>query len=262
MSIRGWTSDPKLGARRSGISVPSGAGGFNPLSISGLVAWYEFTDPTTMFTDAGATLVSADGQSIYQINDKSGNGRHLTQATAANRPLYKTGILPSGRSIGRFDGTNDSMAKATSGIVSADDYAQWIVMKPAATSATPQYVFDPFDAGSQVIIYGFEDSVVEAYNTPRVNIGTYDGSNFGVYEVVDDNINRTGRLNGTQTEQVAAAAGGDVGSATVTLGATGTPNTWFAGDIAVLLYFSAAPSTAQVTQIRRYLGGLCGITVV
>lgn len=233
--------------------------GFNPLSLSGLEAWYDASDASTLYTDLGTTLVSADAQSIEQWNDKSGNARHLTQTSAAARPTYKTGIQ-NGKSIARFDG-GDFMTKILSGLTSAGDYAQFIVLKPANTGAVNQYVFDPFDGGSQTIIWGFEDQMLEAYDLPRVNMASSDTTAFLVAEVVDDNATRTGRKNGTQTEQSASVGGGDASTGVIALGGTNAGGSLFVGDIAELLYLSAAPSAEQVTGLRGYLGTKYGITV-
>lgn len=70
-----------------------------------LAGWWDFGDATTLFTDAGTTQVSADGQAIYQANDKSGNNRHAVQATLANRPTYKVNIR-NGHSVARYDGAD------------------------------------------------------------------------------------------------------------------------------------------------------------
>lgn len=90
--------------RRRGYSVPA----FSPLDIPGLQAWYDFSDPTKLFTDAGTTPVSGDGDLIYQCNDKSGNSNHITQTTEGDRPAYKVNIQ-GGLSVARFDTTSDSM---------------------------------------------------------------------------------------------------------------------------------------------------------
>jgi hypothetical protein len=79
---------------------------FSPLDIENLEAWFDFSDPATMFTDAGVTPVSGDGDKIYRINDKSGNDNHASQPSEANRPLYKTGIQNS-LSMGLGDGSDD-----------------------------------------------------------------------------------------------------------------------------------------------------------
>ena len=64
---------------------------FSPLSLfaaSEVGVWYDPSDLTTMFQDsAGTTPVTADGQPVGKILDKSGRGNHASQATAASRPL-------------------------------------------------------------------------------------------------------------------------------------------------------------------------------
>jgi hypothetical protein len=76
-------------------------------------AWYDPSDLSTLWQDtAGTTAVTTDGQSVARIDDKSGNGNHLVQATSGNRPLYKTdGTL---RWL-LFDGSNDRLAVSTFG---------------------------------------------------------------------------------------------------------------------------------------------------
>jgi hypothetical protein len=69
-----------------------------------LLVWYDFSNPALLFTDAGTTPVSADGDLIYKANDKSGNNRHLTQSVSGQRPSYKINILNS-KPIGRFWGS-------------------------------------------------------------------------------------------------------------------------------------------------------------
>jgi hypothetical protein len=51
--------------------------------------WYDPSDLSTLFTDtAGTTPVTAAGDAVARINDKSGRGNHATQATLAARPIY------------------------------------------------------------------------------------------------------------------------------------------------------------------------------
>jgi len=53
--------------------------------------WYDPSDLSTLFQDsAGTTPVTADGDPVGLMLDKSGNGFHATQVTAGNRPVYKT----------------------------------------------------------------------------------------------------------------------------------------------------------------------------
>ena len=58
-------------------------------SESGVV--YGPSDLSTLFQDsAGTTPVTTAGQPVGLMLDKSGNGNHATQATAAARPTYQT----------------------------------------------------------------------------------------------------------------------------------------------------------------------------
>jgi hypothetical protein len=72
-------------------------------------ALYDISDLSTLFQDtAGTTPVTAAGQSVARVNDKSGNGRNLTQVTAANRPTYQ--IDADGFPYLLFDGTLSGMS--------------------------------------------------------------------------------------------------------------------------------------------------------
>jgi len=75
-------------------------------------AWYDPSDLSTLFQDAaGTTPVTADGDPVGLMTDKSGNGNDASQAVAAARPTYKTdGILH----WLEFDGVDDGLALYTS----------------------------------------------------------------------------------------------------------------------------------------------------
>lgn len=83
-----------LGLDRLGSAHFGGGGAFDPGSLFGdgeQGAWFDPSDLGTMFQDsAGTTPVTADGQPVGLILDKSGRNNHASQATAAKRPLYKT----------------------------------------------------------------------------------------------------------------------------------------------------------------------------
>lgn len=93
-----------------GLELRLGGGGifFSPTSVSDLVGWWDFSDASTLYTDSGTTLVSADGDVIGQANDKSGNGRHFRQTDNTMRGTYQTGEK-AGLSVLRLDGANDYM---------------------------------------------------------------------------------------------------------------------------------------------------------
>jgi len=94
--------------------------GFDPASLFSngeQGAWYDPSDLTTLYQDsAGTTPVTADGDPVGRMEDKSGNGNHATQATSAARPVYRTdGTLH----WLEFDGVDDSM------IITGVDRSSW-----------------------------------------------------------------------------------------------------------------------------------------
>jgi hypothetical protein len=79
---------------------------FTPASVTGLQAWYDASDASTLFdATSGGSLVAADG-AVARWQDKSGNGRHFTQSSSGSRPLRKTS-QQNGLATLLFDGAND-----------------------------------------------------------------------------------------------------------------------------------------------------------
>ena len=75
---------------------------FNPLRIKGCRMWYDFMDPTFIFSDAGVTNVN-NNDSIYRIHNKAffcqessvalkALGSYIEQGSASKRPVWKKGI--------------------------------------------------------------------------------------------------------------------------------------------------------------------------
>lgn len=98
-----------------GLSIPElamrGGRAFSPLSLfaaSEQGVWYDPYDFSSMFQDAAGTIpVTAVGDPVGKILDKSGNGNHATQATDTKRPLLgETG----GKYYLTLDGTDDALA--------------------------------------------------------------------------------------------------------------------------------------------------------
>lgn len=69
--------------------------------VSGMTTWWDFADPASVTTDAGA---------ISHVTDKSGSGNHLAQTTSEMRPTYGISAVLGERLAAIFDGTNDYLA--------------------------------------------------------------------------------------------------------------------------------------------------------
>ena len=94
-----------------GITISDVTGQFAPRSLfsAGVIGvWFDPSDRTTLFQDvAGTVPVTAAGQSVALMRDKSGNGLHAGQTITAQRPLYQ--IDGSGRPYLAFDGVDDGL---------------------------------------------------------------------------------------------------------------------------------------------------------
>jgi hypothetical protein len=107
----------------SGVTIINFTGGVQVTAISGGVTVTisgssssdsSLTNPTTVsgvaiWLDATTIVGLSDGDDVTTWSDLSGYGRHATQATAGNKPHYKTNIQ-NGKPVVRFDGTDDWMS--------------------------------------------------------------------------------------------------------------------------------------------------------
>lgn len=85
LAVKSGMADSAVGSAAYTISTA-----FTPASLSPAM-WFDASDLSTLFQDTGGTTaVTADGQAVARINDKSGNARHGTQSLSGNKPLYKT----------------------------------------------------------------------------------------------------------------------------------------------------------------------------
>lgn len=79
-----------------GRRLPSGGAAFSPDDVAGLHIWLK----------ADAITGLSDNDPVATWSDSSGNANDATQASAPNRPIYKTGIVNS-LPVVRFDGAAD-----------------------------------------------------------------------------------------------------------------------------------------------------------
>lgn len=113
------------------------------------IAWLDFSDPSTLYTDAGITNVSADGDLIYRAADKSGNGHHYNQGSSSLRPAYKTGIQ-NGLSAALFNA--DRLVATGYGAILADVY---LVIKPSTVSDQYGIIGVGNSAYRGLVLFGF-----------------------------------------------------------------------------------------------------------
>lgn len=70
-------------------------------------AWYDISELTTLYQDSAGTIpVTAVGDPVGRVLDRSGEGHHLIQTTSTKRPLLG---LSNGKYYLDFDGVDDAL---------------------------------------------------------------------------------------------------------------------------------------------------------
>ena len=230
-----------------------------PTDIAGLALWIDFSDATKLFTDAGTTPVSSDGDAIYQANDKSGNNRHITQSTSGARPAYKTNVQ-NGLSIARFDGSSDFFSVPN--FLTALSIGEVFIVVKIDT--------DPPANAAQTGLWKIGSDTV-ATHFPYTDSGVYD--DFGstvrktsgnptaalttprTYHVISKSSLWTSWVNETQhyttaTNTVEFTIAGTIGKS------SDAGNSYFLdGDIAEIVLYGAELSSADKALVAGYLTG-------
>ena len=222
-------------------------GAFTPASISGLVAWYDFSDAATLFTDSARTTpVASDGDVIGGLKDKSASANHFSSATTA-RPLYKTGIQ-NGKSIGRGDGSNDSMSNA--GIDIGTTYTLFFAMKFAG-SDTRIHISET--AGRHYTLILMSGTMI-GHGAGAGGVGVAHGMTlpqWAIIHIVRTNTSVSFYKNGTQigTTQTLGANSNHI------IGYLFSQNGSFSSaiDIGEIAVYTNNPSAANVSAMLSYL---------
>lgn len=176
-----------------GLTLRQQVGGFSPASL-GLSLW-TVGDAGT-YQSSGGSAAASDGDVVGEWQDQSGNGRHLTQATASLKPVLKTGANGiNGVSVVRGDGTDDYLTNAYNGTalsqvsmafvvrpledVSTDGIIQWA---NALTSGTPFVLVRR--VGTEVRVFvnnGYRYFITHSANTTKAYVLTGDGTTWKLW---------------------------------------------------------------------------------
>jgi hypothetical protein len=110
--------------RERNVGYPYG----QPLPLTGQLVWY-----------AANTESYSDGDAVGTLNDRSGNGRNATQATAGYKPTFKTNILNGLPGI-LFDGSNDRLEMPTT-VAITDPITLIAVLQTVTLPASGHFAF-------------------------------------------------------------------------------------------------------------------------
>src|SRR5262245_35493860 len=242
---------------------------YSPTNIGSVGAIYDATVSASMFTTTGGSTQSTNNTVVARWEDQSGNGRNLTQATAANQPK-KFDNIQGGNPIVRFDGSNDHIFTETdypfgrnlSGVSVA------AVVKAANLSCT---VFG-FSVGTATttirfrLAYDFAGSYLvggrrlDANSNQDITAGADDGDFHVVVGVLNHAADSAlifvdGRFLTLQTWQPAGAGANssNTDALRTVMGASVALAANLNGDIGYVVEFQKALSTAEAVGICGYL---------
>jgi hypothetical protein len=112
----------------------------DPRDFESLLIWLDGNDPASTFRD--------DGDNVFKILDKSGEARHLTQATASDGPNYVAAGSPlNGRNGWSFDNT-EWIFRAAEAWMRPTRITVFAVHSPGTTSGVHFVGGVPYDGGT------------------------------------------------------------------------------------------------------------------
>lgn len=224
-------------------------------------AWYDPSDINTLFKDvAGTTPVTADGDAVARVNDKSGNGHNLLQSSAALRPLYRTA---GGLSWLELDGVDDTLSTSTIFLtLQVPSYIAACFSKAAENALSVMAVFKDASNHHRIInqstLSRMTASIRSTAHAAATIVSAGGAFPISAVQVADTlalpGINDIAINNGAPATVANAWAPTDtVAGCSITLGPAGQN---FYGGIVLL----ADPSSKRAS-ICKYLGALGGIIV-
>ena len=238
--------------------------------------WLDNSDQNTLFdATTGGSLV-APGGAIARMEDKSGNARHFTQSTLANRSTWQTN-QQNGLAVGRFDGGNDRFLGVTESrniarakpaiyvvaVVNPDTYVSNDAIFSIRTTTTTSRLLMTVESSSWRLGGRRLDS--NTYAEIQFSTAGYDSWNL-IGGLLDFSVGTSEAIrlfvNGSQvansTLPGTSTLSSDSLSEGVTLGSFVTSN-YFDGDIGEIIVLDYLPTLGLIQTFDGYLAHRWGI---
>lgn len=245
---------------------------FNPLSLFAAGekgVWFDPTDISTLFQDAAGTIpVTAYGQKVGKILDKSGNGNHATQSNAALQPTYQIdnegnpNLTFSGSYTQlattpiNFTGTAQMMVAVGLNVVGSASAAAAIELGSDVSSVNGSFLFGAPSATADHSLYLRGTSTLKAAVN---NVSDGDDLIVGLFDISQatkelqliPSLNRV-QLSGSNITWTGTTAGtGNFGNLPLFLGARSGGTLPFQGKIYQVIVRGALTSASDVTQTEN-----------
>ncbi|QBC44476.1 hypothetical protein [Iodobacter fluviatilis] len=239
------------------------------LRLSGGSLWVPSLADNALMAD-GSGGVAIDGQVGY-VRDLA-SGTHQTQATTANKPLLRRGVVTGGVSAAtgqlwwEFDGVNDTLASPISppsnelALIGSGFFNTQV-------TATHQALASKRNTTAEGILYKTPAGGLETWSSNAggawrgVPVGSLLAANTPfVLSSIGALASQTGRLNGGSNTAVSA---GRAGVATpIRIGSIEGSAFYWGGGIYGLIAVAAAPSASDLALYEKYLASLSGVALL
>jgi len=253
------------------IGLGSGAGfgvpAFDPqqlFSNGEQGAWYDPSDFSTLFQDAAGTVpVTAAGQSVRLMRDKSGRGNNATAPSDAARPVLQ--VDASGLWHLTFNGTSQSMSTGSINFTASNKMSVFAGVRKLSDAVNAVI------AELSTTVFGNNGSFWLVSPDPSLG-GTVQ---FRAGGTSKDNLVRTGfaapvsmvltglsdisaprldlRINGAQTTSTATQGTGNYGNYPLYIGARNNSSLFFNGRLYGLIARGAQSSTAEISNTESWM---------
>lgn len=230
--------------------------------------WYDPSDLSTLFQDsAGTTPVTASGQPVGLILDKSGRGNNLSNATSTARPFFR--IDSNGHAYLDFDGVDDNLNGNMD--MSAGDKANAFVALRKMTDAAAGVVFEQGPSGGPVLSMFAPISALS--NTISMRSGgtvlqtTATNAASPISAVVTGTGNISGdvvqiRLNGVAaTPNTGDQGTGNFSNNVLRIGIRAAGNFAFLGRVYGFIIRGGLASAAQISSAEKWLSARIGVSL-
>jgi hypothetical protein len=227
--------------------------------------WTPTQITTSLWLDAAdASTITLNSTTVSQWNDKSGNSRNFSQATAGNQPTYQASGINSKPSVA-FTGSNDNFMTASSVLSSGSTAGSifWV----QTTEADPSTNANNFgslisqdwgsDAFANHVPYTDGNIYFAGFSTSRPNVGNPSSS------LVNPRILSHQSTNGSVAFYIDGSSLFTSASNTFSNPATtkriGQAGSQFTGQVAELIVLSNIPTTTERQLIEGYLAWKWGL---
>lgn len=220
-----------------------------PPILTNLATWI---DPS----DSGSVTLSSG--KVSQINDLSGNGRHMVQATSTNQPTYASGVK---NGLNAMQMSGSQWVRQSSNWTPASTTTFYIVYMMSAGYLATGWTNYRLDLTNRDNTYNTGAIQVEGGNI-TVQAATFDTANSTWYYTTL--VRQTGNsaqtwLNTSAIASSASSSFSALGSGVLTLGTRGDNAAPMTGYIGEVLMYDGTHNSTQIGQTQSYLAAKWGI---